>query len=50
MSASHWFVMATDPRIVAPLRRDRRWVPLASPPGTRVWSDDFSNILSVLKY
>jgi spermidine synthase len=46
--ASQWVVMARTPADLGPLTADRRWstpVPAASTP---LWTDDFSNILSVL--
>lgn len=46
---SEWFVMARDRRDFGALVNDARWsVPLI-PAGTPLWTDDFSNILSVLR-
>ncbi|HET7695237.1 MAG TPA: fused MFS/spermidine synthase [Vicinamibacterales bacterium] len=47
-SDSHWIVMARNPADLAPLAADPRWSPLTPRPGTPLWTDDFSNILSVL--
>ena len=48
-SDSHWIVMARTPADLAPLAADARWTPLAAKPTTPLWTDDFSNILSVLR-
>jgi hypothetical protein len=48
--ASEWVVMAHRTQDLQPLLPDHRWKSLASQPGTRVWTDDFSNIISVLKW
>jgi hypothetical protein len=47
-SGSHWIVMARKASDLAPLTADPRWSALAARPGTPLWTDDFSNILSVL--
>jgi len=47
-SASHWIVMARSREDLGALVADSRWSPLVAPDGTPVWTDDFSNILSVL--
>jgi hypothetical protein len=49
-SGSHWAVMARDSSAVSGLRDDPRWVPLTRSFGSSAWTDDFSNILSVLKF
>ena len=46
---SIWVVLSADPERLAPLRADPRWKPLEAPPGVRPWTDDFSNVLSVLR-
>jgi hypothetical protein len=46
--ASQWVVMGRKPADVDALTRDTRWSALAPPPATPLWTDDFSNILSVL--
>jgi hypothetical protein len=45
---SHWIVMARDRPGLGTLNQDRRWSPLAPSSSTPLWTDDFSNILSVL--
>ena len=45
---SHWVVMARDKADLGPLVTDPRWSRLEASPGMPVWTDDFSNILSVL--
>ena len=47
---SDWVVMAKRPDDLAPLRRDNRWRALESAPAARVWTDDYSNLLSVVKW
>ena len=47
--SSEWLVIARRPEDVSELAADSRWVPVAAE-GTTVWSDDFSNILSVLRW
>jgi hypothetical protein len=49
-TASIWVVMARDRAVLGKLLEDRYWRPLEGRPGARVWSDDFSNILSVFKW
>jgi hypothetical protein len=47
-SASVWVVAARDPAGLGSLRDDPRWQPLDAPAKPSVWTDDFSNIVSVL--
>jgi len=47
--ASIWVVMARSPNDLAELSSDNRWQKLDAIPGFRVWTDDFSNIFSVLR-
>src|SRR5262245_45216109 len=47
-NASDWIVMARRPGDIAPLIVRHGWSPLAASPSTPLWTDDFSNILSVL--
>jgi hypothetical protein len=47
---SVWVLVARDARSLARLRSDRRWKPLDESAGTTVWTDQFSNILSVAKW
>jgi SAM-dependent methyltransferase len=50
---SSWVVLAREPEALLPLRDDPRWqrVPAGDGPPARryVWTDDYSNVLSVLK-
>ncbi|HEY1160629.1 MAG TPA: hypothetical protein VGE83_08365 [Terracidiphilus sp.] len=32
------------------LATDARWVPAQVPPGTQLWTDDYSNLLRVIKW
>ena len=48
-STSHWIVAARSPERLEPLLQ-AGWEPLRAEPGTRVWTDDFSNILSVIDW
>jgi hypothetical protein len=49
-SRSTWVVVARNESTLAPLQRDRRWRRLDQTPGLPVWTDQFSNILSVVKW
>jgi hypothetical protein len=46
---SEWLVMARDRADLGALATDPRWKPVNVPPGTDVWTDDFSNLLRVIK-
>jgi hypothetical protein len=45
---SHWIVMSRSRADLDVMAKDPRWLPLEASPSTPLWSDDFSNILSVL--
>jgi len=47
-SPSHWIVLARTESDLGSLRSDRRWSRLVASSSTPLWTDDFSNILSVL--
>lgn len=47
---SIWVVMTRNDKNIRKLFDDRRWQLLSSDPQARLWSDDFSNILSVFKW
>jgi hypothetical protein len=49
-SPSEWVVLARDPADLGALARDPRWSPLPTQPSRRLWTDDFSSILSVLRW
>jgi len=46
--SSTWMVMARNAADLGPLATDARWIVPAIPPSTPLWTDDFSNIVSVL--
>ena len=46
---SSWAVLARSPDDLGALTSDPRWTPLDQLPRTVLWTDDFSNILSVLR-
>lgn len=48
--ASRWVVMARSRADLGALATDPRWVPANVPSGTQVWTDDFSNLLRVIKW
>jgi hypothetical protein len=48
--ASHWLVMARSRADLGPVATDPRWTPMSVPPGTKVWTDDYSNLLRVIKW
>lgn len=45
---SHWIVMARSQAALGVLTTDKRWSSLLPAASTPLWTDDFSNILSVL--
>ncbi|GIV96327.1 MAG: hypothetical protein KatS3mg057_0984 [Herpetosiphonaceae bacterium] len=47
---SIWALVARSPADFGILSNDPRWVPLSGPPGTPVWTDNFSSIFSVLRW
>ncbi|MGH9943566.1 MAG: spermidine synthase, partial [Pyrinomonadaceae bacterium] len=47
---SQWAVVARRSEDLGALAEDARWRKLESDPNRRVWTDDFSNIVSVLKW
>jgi spermidine synthase len=50
LSSSIWAVVARKPSDLERLAGDHRWKPLRRDPGARVWTDEFSNILSVVRW
>jgi hypothetical protein len=48
--ASHWLVMARSRADLGALATDPRWVDMRVPNGTKVWTDDYSNLLHVIKW
>ena len=48
-TSSEWVAMARTERDFGPMLADPRWTTLQPDPGTRIWSDDFSDVLSVLR-
>ncbi|MBB5057528.1 hypothetical protein HDF16_002234 [Granulicella aggregans] len=51
---SRWIVMARDEKAIHDLATNSstpgRWVPVERRQGTRVWTDDYSNLLSIIKW
>jgi hypothetical protein len=47
---SRWVLMAREEKHLGQLARDRRWTPVRGRRGTKVWTDDFSNLFSVFKW
>jgi hypothetical protein len=50
VTASTWIVLTRRPAVLDPLRRDTRWSEPELKASTPLWTDDFSNILSALRY
>jgi hypothetical protein len=48
--ASWWVVMARKEDDLAPLTNNSGWTVAPYEPGARVWTDDFSNVLSILRF
>jgi hypothetical protein len=47
---SHWVAVARRPEDLAALSADARWRPLEGDPRRRLWTDDYSNIVTILKW
>lgn len=47
---SHWVVLARRAEDLGALRADQRWRALPPRPDRRLWTDDFSNILEVIRW
>jgi spermidine synthase len=47
---SEWFIVARDARDFGALNQDARWKRPQAAAGTPLWTDDFSNILSVIRH
>jgi hypothetical protein len=47
---SKWVVMARSRSDLGTLGSDSRWVPLVVRCGTQVWTDDYSNLLRIIKW
>jgi hypothetical protein len=47
---SIWLVMARSKADLGALATDPRWMPVKTPPGTQVWTDDYSNLLRTIKW
>ena len=47
--SSTWVLVGRDDLALAEFQTDARWGPIPIPPGTPLWTDDFSNILSALR-
>jgi spermidine synthase len=47
---AHWVLMAHQQKDLGRLLNDHLWAELKAPPGASVWTDDFSNIISVLRW
>jgi len=45
---SKWLIIARTPADLGSLADDPQWLPSRTRPGMRVWTDDFSSVLSVL--
>jgi hypothetical protein len=47
---SQWVVLARNREDLGALATDASWAPIDTPPGTQVWTDDYSNLLRVIKW
>jgi spermidine synthase len=47
-SESRWVALARRPEDLGQLVSDSRWIRLHAPASTRLWTDDFSNVLSAI--
>lgn len=48
ITASVWIAVARGEEVLEPLGMRSRWQPLELPPGERVWTDDYSNVLGAM--
>jgi spermidine synthase len=48
--SSTWVVLGRDMAALKPIARDGRWEVLRRRPGFRAWTDDYSNIWSILEW
>jgi hypothetical protein len=48
--ASHWVVMSKQRDVLGALWEDARWEPIPRNPALGVWTDNFSNVLSVFDW
>ena len=50
-SGSHWVAMSTSAETLAPIAaKHKAWRTLEPPPGQKVWTDDFSDLLAAMKF
>ena len=49
-SPSAWVIASRSKETLAPFLADARWRPLQRRPGMRLWTDDYSNLFSALKW
>jgi hypothetical protein len=49
-STSRWIVLVRLPEDLGPLARDSRWGPLQPRAGLAPWTDDYSSVVSVLRW
>jgi hypothetical protein len=47
---SKWVVMARSRADLGEIGTDPRWVPIPVPLGAKVWTDDYSNLLTIIKW
>ncbi len=50
VNASEWAVFARQEQDLGPIATDPRWQNLPAPGGQPVWTDDYANILSVIRW
>jgi hypothetical protein len=50
IESSHWAVLARSPERLSPLANDARWCPATTRRGVAAWTDDYSNLVRVLKW
>ncbi|MEA2467491.1 MAG: hypothetical protein QOJ57_1617 [Thermoleophilaceae bacterium] len=50
LATSKWAILARSPSDLGPLATDRRWHRCGDNPGARVWTDDYSDLLSAIAW
>src|SRR5262249_46356352 len=48
--SSHWVVLADRDEDLGNIPHDRRWQRLSARPGGRVWTDDYVNLIQVIRW
>jgi hypothetical protein len=50
VASSDWVAIAKSEHSLLPLSGSKNWKPLAAPSNMRAWTDNFSNVLRVVRW